>query len=533
MARLRILSWNIRTFGTHEPHPEDLRNIAEIIGNSQADIVCIQELMIGRDVVGEVGARISQQSLDIVQALAAALAGADPGADWVWACSGVDSGIADHMRDAYAFLVKTAPATSKFAHAEAPDGITCLGWPVILRQPVADHFPGRRPGMLSVLVRAAKDVTLVNVVSYHAPTPCNRFSKGIGSGYGINALATLPEIGGGLQQSNGHAWRYVDQVMPLPQLDTVVVGDFNYTMDDYWANFTYCNLLTNYQACISAPGNVHATTYAPDSTQGLRLISAYDNIFVLRAHDKFKPSLTFVGGSVIDFIHDQAARLGAAIGFYPPDISTAAAWYVVHQDAYKNQHGVRGISDHAPVWAEFDVGGGGSTAAHIQPTGGANNNCLFNAVFGALDAGVYIDPLAAAKRAALVNTLDGYRLAGVIPADGAMAPARAAILGSMLEDFAATPLAAAMLRHLIENPGVNPFTIAGFPDDLFGGYMANIAGGRMMYVNEAQLLASIHDITIVLHRFDRGQYFEDTFNPGRANPVHIFHQALHFSRWIP
>src|SRR6478609_7254923 len=150
MPVLRILSWNIRTFGTHVPNAEDLRRIADLIRASQADVVCIQELMIGNGVVGTVGAPISDQSSDIISDLLDALDAADGNAGWWSAVSGVNSGIADHQRDAYAFLWKATPAASASAHAQPVDEISDLGDPVILRQAGAhDAFPGRRPGMLT------------------------------------------------------------------------------------------------------------------------------------------------------------------------------------------------------------------------------------------------------------------------------------------------------------------------------------------------------------------------------------------------
>jgi hypothetical protein len=102
MPSLRVLSWNIRAFGSHPKNDEDIYRIADIILNSQADIVCIQELMIGRGVIGEVGADISQGSFDIIMSILGALAMLDEAAQWWGTVSGVNS----HVRDAYAFLWK-------------------------------------------------------------------------------------------------------------------------------------------------------------------------------------------------------------------------------------------------------------------------------------------------------------------------------------------------------------------------------------------------------------------------------------------
>jgi endonuclease/exonuclease/phosphatase family metal-dependent hydrolase len=530
MARLRILSWNIRTFATHPPTEGDLRRIADIIVASQAGIVCIQELQIGTGVVGTVGAPIGIASTDAVAELRVMLDEIDPGGDWWSDSSGVNSGISDHMRDAYAFIWKQTPVKSKSAHAEAPDQINDMAESVILRMMGKDTFPGRRPGMFTVNVHVGTAVVPVNIISYHAQTPVNRFSKGKGSGYGINSLALLPEIGGGMQKGTGRSWSYEDEVTPLPQIDTVVVGDFNYSMDQKWAQFTYNNLLSNYQACVSDPSKVVYTTYAPSGQQALRLVSSYDNIFVLRKHSTFTPYLAYAASGAIDFIKQESIKLGTAIGFR--DFGTEAAWYVIHQDMYKKQHAVRGLSDHLPVWAEFTLGAADATARHIQPTSGANFNCLLHAVFGAPVNGMYVDAAAATHRTNMVTLLTGYRTGRAIPSAGRLAPLRAAILSAMINDFDDRPVTVGQLRLLLQNT-TNPFDVEGF-DEAFGEYIGNINDGRMLYVHEAEVLACQQDIPLTLHYMDRGQYRTTTFCAGGQQPaVHIYHQALHFFRWTP
>jgi endonuclease/exonuclease/phosphatase family metal-dependent hydrolase len=526
MARLRVLSWNIRTFGTHAPGASVVRRIAALILESQADIVCIQELMIGNGVVGEVGAPIAQDAFDAVGALYEQLNELDSGGGWWWAVSGVNSGISDHMRDAYAFLFKETPAKSSYAHADAPDAITDLGDPVILRQPGADYFPGRRPGMFTVNVRAGGTVTMANIVSYHARTPVNRFSKGQGSGYGIDALATLPEVGGGKWLGTGRSWTYRSSVTALPQVDTLVLGDFNYSMDFNGAADTYKNLLVNYEACISTPDHFQYTTYAPDGKQALRLISAYDNIFVLQKHGDFVPALSFEKGGVIDFIKAEAKQLGDAIGFTTAGIGTTAAWYVIHQDLYKKQHAVEGLSDHLPVWADFAIKGTATTASQVLSTSGADNNCLFHAMFGALDGGSYVDTTAASRRNALVLQLKQYQANRAFAGSPRI---RASILSAMINEFDGNPGALNGLQVLLANIA-NPFDEAGF-SELYTRYISFIANGRMLYVHEAELVAVLDNRTVVLHYVDRGRYADLTLNGGQPSTVHIFHQALHFSRW--
>lgn len=528
MARLRILSWNLRTFANYPLRPADLRQIAEIMLQSQADIVCVQEVQTGEGVIGRVGAPISAASLHAVGRLYQTLYAADPGGAWGAACSGANSGFADHMRDAYAFFWKTQPTKSAFAHAEAPDGIQGMTEPVVLRQQGKDAFPGRRPGMLTVHVHVGDAVAPVNIISYHAPTPVNRFSKGDGAGYGINSLATLAEIGGGMQKGTGRSWEYVAEVMPLPQIDTVVVGDFNYSMDQKWAQFTYNNLLSNYQACVSDPKNVVLTTYAPDAQQALRLISAYDNIFVLRKHSTFTPALTAASSGCIDFIQQEAAKLGQAVGV--KDLGTEVGWYVVHLDRYKKQLAVRGLSDHIPVWAEFTLDATDSTAQHVEPTSGADNNCLLHAMFGAPVNGMYSDPAAGGRRDGLVTALTGYLTNRAIPPGGSSALIREAIVSAMLNQFAGEPDCENLLRVLLAHSDINPFDDGRF-DEMFARYIQSIANGRMLWVQEAALLACLADIPLTLHYPDRAP---DTFNPdGHQPPVEIFHRGLHFSRWLP
>lgn len=483
--------------------------------------------MIGDGVTGEVGAPISAASMALVGRLATGLQTSDPGSGWRGAVSGVDSGVSDHMRDAYAFFWKTLPGKAKNPHADPVDGIELLIEPLILRQEPSDNFPGRRPGMVMLGITAGKDWFPVNVISFHARTPCNRFSKNVGAGYGINALATLPEIGGGKWVSNGRLSVFKDSGVPLPQIDTIVTGDFNYSMGESSAANAYYNLLKYYQPCVSDPDNVVYTTYGPDATQAFRLVSAYDNIFALKPHDGFKPALTYANrAGSIDFILEDSRQLGQATGIV--SFGTDAAWYVIHKDLYGRQHSAEGLSDHLPVWADFTVGVASATASRILPTAGTGNNCLFHAIFGVPTNGFYIDAQADQRRGGLVGTLLGYGRDQAFPT-GALAGVRNAILSSMINDFDGFPVVLTALQLLLAN-NVNPFTVPGF-SPAYLKYMSNIAGGRMLYVHEAELIAYLSNTTISLSFVDRGQIYTNTFNNGQAQTVTIYHQALHFSRW--
>ena len=80
------------------------------------------------------------------------------------------------MRDAYVFLWKRTPSTSRAAHDDPAHAINLFLSPVILQQPgFYDRFPGRRPGMIVLGVKADAGARTVpfKVVSLHAATPCN------------------------------------------------------------------------------------------------------------------------------------------------------------------------------------------------------------------------------------------------------------------------------------------------------------------------------------------------------------------------
>jgi hypothetical protein len=530
MPSLRVLSWNLRTFGDPRPKDGALRRMAAIIVTSQADIALIQEVQIGAVDGREIDSPISGPSRQLVADFANLIGTLDPDGGWMWAVSGVDSGSDTHMRDAYAFLWKSTPSKSKLSHADAPLEISALTGPVILRQEGTDAFPGRRPGMLMVNVKTAKSVTPVNLISYHAQTPCNVFSKGNGAGYAVAELATLPEIGGGRVYSTGWEFRYEHETNPLPMIDTLVCGDFNFSMDQPRAELVYKNLLENYQGCVSDLKNIVYTTYGPSSTQAFRLVSAYDNIFALRKHDDFTPALTCTGKGSYDFIHEDAKLLGEAIGIGV--FGTQAAWYVIHYDQYKKQSAADGVSDHLPVWADFAIGdGGGTTASHILPTSGANNNCLFHAIYGANVFGQYVDVDAATHRTTFVQRLTQYATTGAFPSGGRFDPVRGAVLASMLNEFSGTPLAAQMLRVLIGN-ATNPFLVNGFAA-LYATYLQGITNGRMLYLHEAELIAIQENWAIVVNYYDRGTLYHETLNEGGTQTVNIFHAALHFERWQP
>lgn len=507
-----------------------MRGFTDIVVNSKADVVCLQEIQIGDNVALQIGAPISQASVNSVNMLLNALMVADPGGAWRCEVTGADSGSQTHMRDAYAFLWKQQPVNSKCAHAEPPNQIDVLSEAVILRQVPKDNFPGRRPGMLTMNVRSGATTVPLNIVSYHAQTPVNKFSKdGDGAGYGIDNLATLPEVGGGRWYSTGWTKTFKDNVTPLPEIDTVVLGDFNCSMGfSAPVNDAYHNLLTNYQGCISTLNNIVKTTYGASPADALRLVSAYDNIFALRPRATFTPALTFSSADCIDFIQLAAKELGDALNI---KFGTEAAWYVVYLDKYKKQHATDGLSDHLPVWAEFTIGAGNAAAQRILPTSGANNNSLLHAVYGTPDAqtGRYIDAQAGAKRAVIANALSGYLAQKAIPAN-----VRAPILSSMLVEWANDALAVSQLKNLQQQVNSDPFQAEKGFADAFASYITDIRSGRVWYEPEAELLALLDDIPLTVHYVQGGQYTAKPVNPNGKKPaVHVYRQALQFFRWQP
>ena len=530
MPRLRIMSWNLRTFAARLPPAPTIRGFTDIVVNSKADVVCLQEIQIGENVALQIGAPISQASVNSVNMLLNALIVTDPGGAWRCAVTGANSGSQTHMRDAYAFLWKQQPVNSNCAHAEPPNQIDVLSEAVILRQVPKDNFPGRRPGMLPLNVRAGATTVPLNIVSYHAQTPVNKFSKDDdGAGYGIDNLATLPEVGGGRWYSTGWTKTFKDNVTPLPQIDTVVLGDFNCSMGfSAPVNDAYHNLLTNYQGCISTLNNIVKTTYGASPADALRLVSAYDNIFALRPRATFTPALTFASADCIDFIQLAAKQLGDALKI---QFGTEAAWYVVYLDQYKKQHATDGLSDHLPVWAEFTIGAGNAAAQRILPTSQANNNSLLHAVYGAPDAqtGRYIDAHAGAKRAVIANALSGYLAQKAIPAN-----VRAPILSSMLVEWANDALAVSQLKNLQQQVNSDPFQAENGFADAFTSYITDLKSGRVWYEPEAELLALLDDIPLTVHYVQGGQYAAKVVNPNGKKPaVHVYRQSLRFFRWQP
>ena len=507
--------------------------IAEIIIDLCPDIVTIQEVQIGRACAGNIGAPISPKIVASLQKILTLLQAADSSAGWALCVSPVNnSNRAKSMSDAYAFFWKAFPAQSKFAHADPAQGIICLQEPTILRLETG-NLKGRRPGMMvfGIAAQAGDPPIPLKILSWHAPTPCNMIGKyGMpSSGRGIMELAYLDAVGGSIMKSGrgGQSPYQPAQAAPLPEVDTMLLADTNYQMDASQAEVVYHNLCENYTPCISTPGRIVKTTYSCDPTQPFKNPGSYDNIFVLKDHDKWKASFTFTGSSgSYDFIKAEAEKLGKAAGisYY----ATATAWYVNFTSLYKKQYGLAGISDHLPVWADFEINRGtGAASAAIKPTDGANNNCVFHATFGGLDArsGLYTDPQAATRRTQFALWLQGLSAAN-------LENIRQDLLSSLIEVFSADPTVSADLRQLISNSNIALAAWNGLAD-VMKDYITGILQGRMLLWHEVSMIAQWQSISIRLWTLNKGAYFSRDLNAGHGAPRDIYHFGVHFFRYHP
>jgi hypothetical protein len=418
--------------------------MARIILDSRADIVCIQEVQVDADAPNYIGADIgpkSRKSLQLLYACICALGHFE--ARWLGAVSGVnarksgatrlsgtDKKKRSSMRDAYAFFWQGNP---KSDNDDGFDEIRMIGDPDIL---LSEGFSlARRPGIATFLLRSGAACFPVNIISWHAPTT--------DTAQAINLLATFPEIGG-----TRYAQDEASAQIPLPEIDTIMLGDFNSNMEDDDARTVYRNLADNYQLGVGDFGTYAAlTTYSTRSPVGdvIRNVSAFDNIFLLKKSFSFNPQLLLVaqGGAVIDFIGDKARTIndsefqvlllspgtdvpgeesddgdsmeegdgagaielgeimdldeddgGGAMDLDDPlhdleeeavdEGETSERLRIVFKRGKKNQHAVDGISDHLPVRSDFTWRSGATPSFSIAPTKSGCDS-LYHAVFGTLD----------------------------------------------------------------------------------------------------------------------------------------------------
>ncbi|MFT4664157.1 MAG: hypothetical protein ACI9XB_001100 [Gammaproteobacteria bacterium] len=534
------MSWNLRTLGLYALVADDTNRIAQIIYNSQTDIACIQEVQCGTTCPFTLGAKISQAIINILVGIKDRLNTLEGKEEWSFEVSGVNSDEHGHMRDAYAFFWKNYPILTKNPHADAVFQIQSINAPEILTD--VDSFPGRRPGLFTVNVSDISNgsITPVNIISYHSLIPCNIYGtyKSPASGKGTDKLSNFAQVGGGSLISRGsgpNRWSYnANGGAPLPQMDTIVLGDFNYDMSKGLTskpsvNQIYQNFSTNYRPCINELGAVQrTTTYSSDPTRPLAGASAYDNIFVLKNHPNFKAALTFSKNSdVIDFIKAEARTLGqlASITYYP----TETAWYVIYKTVYKSQYSKSGISDHLPVWAEFDIapGSGTTTSARIKPTSFLNYDELFHAVFGVFTTLFkwYYDANAATHRNAVATYLKKFDSTHPFSP-----PIRKAVITTMLTLYG-DDIAISLILKLLLAYDDDPFKSSDYFPQLYLNYIDNIEAGRKMLVSEVVILAHQAQATISLWEIANGRYQKETFNGGTSITVNIFHAANKFYRY--
>lgn len=536
---LKVVSWNLRTFGAPTVPDSVLDYIADIIVDElNPDVVCLQEIQIGSQAGLYIDNPISPSIITQLDSLLAKLQTRQGLANWQYCISGTNSSDrAKSMTDAYAFYWKVTP--SQQSHVDAPHAITLLQGPTILRQEGGDHFPGRRPGLITLDVTREPSEAPVpfNLISWHAAVPCNTWGKtttlkkGVSSGRAINALATLTDIGGGIQYKSPGSrddYQFVN-AYPLPNIDTLIVGDFNFSMAARDSDFVYKNLTTNYTPCVSTFDNVVLTTYSPDPDKPFVGSSSYDNIFILKPHAGLQPGLSFSGNSGAYNFIAEAARLYDPV--QPWTFSQMSnAWYVCYQNRYKRQYAVKGISDHLPVWADITVEQSSLGNSHIKATSGDDHNSMFHALLGAsvlgINGPIYFDADAATHRQQFVDYLkQTLQLAN-------LGPNRVAILSAMVDAFETWPDEKENVEFLLRNPDFDPTTASKW-HEMVETYLQGILGGRMLFVAELAVAAVWQNCSIKLWYTENGFYASGMLNPGQLDEREIYHAGLHFFHYQP
>jgi hypothetical protein len=153
----------------------------------------------------------------------------DEDARWNYNFTGPDSGLAGHMRDAYAFLWRQYPSARKL-HDDPCDEIYPFAPSQILRSGDSFWKFGRRPGQMIMNVRTGGRSLPVQLISFHAGT------KDLAE-KSIRALPKFPEVGGFVKQFAGRwplaagprraarastASRTVSGIRPVPSASTSV-----------------------------------------------------------------------------------------------------------------------------------------------------------------------------------------------------------------------------------------------------------------------------------------------------------------------
>ncbi len=354
-ATFKLMSWNIRTFCAPPRSMERMAHIAEIILDSQTDIVVIQEVQPGKNSVEKTGFRVDSDTAYQFGLLVDDLNLFEPEANWQYAISGRSKGkdkTNNKMTDAYGFIWKSTPSASGYSHANSPTSIANADantYPRIL-DVKGTHFGGiRRPGMMRLSIGYPNNLGVpqninINIVTLHAATACNEHYNHYGikkgspaAGRSIALLTHLPEIGG---LGGTHPVAATTQ-------HTFLVGDFNHDLqrgEKFQDN--YDKILANFDMCIGTlgvPVQDLKTTYSTNAYAADPFVSSYDNIF-------FRSNvITHAGNGIrIDFISGPN---------YPnPLVNPNPNFAARHNQYYTGQNYVNdGVSDHMPVVATFDI----------------------------------------------------------------------------------------------------------------------------------------------------------------------------------
>lgn len=569
----------------------------------------------GLNVGGGVDAPIGDIPQAVVNQITEELRRTDEASNWQSSVSGLNSGRShsssgkSRMRDGYAFIWKASPSKSKsiLRHEDPVVEISIRDNVTILRQEQPDQFPGRRPGRLTFFVTAGEICVPVNIISWHAPTSVNTWDMSdISAGNAINKLASLREIGGGMYRGGKGEDNFVPRYTKLPEIDTILLGDFNYRFQDLKgeqkeAHSVYKNLLDNYEACVGGPDQIVKTTYAASYKNMKGVVSDYDKIFLLKDHsgesnDPFKASLKFIPSTPqsINFLstfYEKIEPIGQ--GQNPPGnvfvdaygviftsggevdlegqqagtgsedaISEAnenqledeieqcpALWHQVRSEVYKKQYGCRGVSDHMPVVADFEICSGDNIAANACYTSGRDNNCLLHAMLGNLTDGVCADQNAEQNRSDIIEALRNL----MAPNHAGWQTLRQPLLAAMISyfdpaylDVNATVEERTLLWNMHNNGG-------GYPDEaqdssnsssnkkqkvsqptfsnILNRYILGISGttNRMLLFEEIALIATIFGRRVVVHGVGAEP---EILNPTGTQEVHIYHKDIHFYRWV-
>lgn len=366
MPRLKLMTWNLRTFGSNTTQ-NDLDQIAAVINGEGVDVVCIQEIQVG-NAANRVGAPIDSAIRRQLDALRASLqnqlnqtlgrfysawkydvSGANKGLAW-----GLWAGDSNSMRDAYAvfWLKKPAdiPGRNNHFNSISLERLDILD----LDQNANLRWPGRRPGIAVLLLDHASipNGMNVNIVSLHAAT--NRAAHPNASD-SIRFLPRLSEVGGAfIPQVGVNGW----QVLPPPRTPTIVLGDFNHNPGASYDGLINAGNSSYYSLGLNQGSTVYRTAQhnpppLPNSIAPVNLTgSLYDNILHQQTYRQGAPHrITPVApSSAVDFISTSMQASVNLLGG-DTDLNRRAAF----ASLYKQQHMPTGLSDHLPVVQEFDI----------------------------------------------------------------------------------------------------------------------------------------------------------------------------------